>query len=636
MSVTKSHLFRPFVLIVVSLLILFVVIQFAPPAHAPTDARGAFTTRVAAATVPPPATPVAADLPKAQAPDGTIFFSADRDGYTELYAASRATIHDSAQWRQLTQGYAPARAPALSPDGSRLAFQSRKDGNWEIYVLDLNTGSITRLTKDTAYDGAPSWSPDGKQLVFESYRTLDLDVWKMNADGTGLVNLTPGSKTYDFAPTWSPDGKTILFTGWQTGTKQLFAMSPDGTGRTNLSNNRFHDEQAAWSPDGKRVAFVSNREGCAEHVEATLEEPPTRGGVATGNCQRRDIFIGAFDGKQLSGVKQLTFFGRELAPAWSPDGQAIVFALERPMTESLYVVASAGGLPHALDAGDSWINSSAWSNSDMPKAGSAPAVNPPLYVDKPVPATDGSKYDFVGMKEVYLAPSWGIFSSTVSDSFRALRQRVLRESGVDFLSSLSDMTRLITYRCDNTCDDLSWHKAGRAFDTLLTLPRNGQETVILVREDTDGEVYWRLYLRAAKQDGSEGEPLTAAPWDKSTNARATIAPGLGGVEGPVESGYFVDLTAVARDYGWSRIAAHDDVDFDWRNNPQGLEFWHFQKEDGLNWWQAMQEVYPPAELKKTFDWNTIVSSWGKERSRTYMKAVPPPPDEWKWFALVPR
>lgn len=638
MTKNQSHFVRPLALVILSLLILLVVIRFAPAAHAPAHAPDGLTTRVAAATAPSPSTPVPVYLPRVQTAPGTFFFSADRDGFTELYAATRATLRDPAQWSQLTQGYSPARAPALSPDGSRLAFQSRKDGNWEIYTLDLTTGAIARLTKDLAYDGAPAWSPDGKQIAFESYRAKDLDIWKMNSDGTGLVDLTVTSSAYDFAPVWSPDAKTILFTTWETGTKQLFAMSSDGAHRTNLSNNRYHDEQPAFSPDGKQIAFVSNREGCAAHVDATLDEPPTRGGVASGNCQRRDIFTAEFDGARLSNIKQLTFFGRELAPAWSPDAQQIVFTAARPMLQSLSVVPAAGGLSLSLNDTRTWITTAVWSKFDPPKIGVAPVTPPPLYVDKPIPSNpgEGTKYDFVPMKEVFLAPSYGIFSSTVSESFRALRQRVLVESGVDFLATLSDMTRLITYRCDTTCDDLSWHKSGRAFDSLLTLVRGGRETVVLVREDTDGEVYWHVYLRAAKQDGSLGEPLRDAPWDISQNARANLAPGLGGLEGEIEYGYFVDLTSLLRDYGWTRISSHDDENFDWRNNREALEYWHFEKEDGLNWWQAMQQVYPPDQLKQVFNWNTVVTDWGKDQSRAYLKDLPPAPDAWKWFALVPR
>jgi TolB protein len=207
---------------------------------------------------------------------------------------------------------------------------------------------------------------------------------------------------------------------------------------------------------------------------------------------------------------------------------------------------------------------------------------------------------------------------------------------VDFLATLSDMTRFINYICDNTCDTLSWHKSGRAVDTRLTLPSGGRETIVLVREDVNAEVHWRVYLRAAKQDGSQGEPLKAAPWNISVNARANLAPGEGGLEDPIEYGYFVDFTDLARQYGWNRISAHDDVDFDWRNNREALEYWHFQKEDGLNWWQAMQEVYPAEQMEEAFDWNKVVEEIGRAPSRTFLKDVPPAPGAWKWYALIPK
>lgn len=638
---TKRPLVRTLVITLISLLILFIVILFAQSAHIPVAGPGALTTQVAAVTALPPTPVEPASAPKLDEPPTAnefLFFSADRDGYRELYAATLETVHDAARWRQLTSGYAPARAPALSPDNSRLAFQSRKDGNWEIYVLDLNTAKILRLTNELAYDGAPSWSPDGRQIAFESFRAQDLDVWRMNADGTGATNLTPDSEAYDFSPAWSPDGKSIVFTSWTTGNKQLFSVSPDGKNLTNLSNDRFHDQQAAWSPDGKQIAFVSNREGCAEQVEATLDKPPLQGSVASGNCQRRGIFVGDFSGTGISNIRQVTAFGRDVAPAWSPDGETLAFISPRPTRNPIFVVSSAGGVAQPLNDDTAWITSVVWSKLDALKVGTAPLAQKALYVEKPILAdpSEGSKYDFVGLKDVYLAPSYGIVSSAVSESFRALRKRVVSESGVDFLATLSDMTRLITYRCDNTCDDLSWHKSGRAVDTLLTLPQKGREAVVLVREDTNAEVHWRLYLRAAKQDGSQGEPLKDAPWDISANARANLAPGLGGLEAPVEYGYFVDFTELARAYGWNRISSHDDLDFDWRNNREALEYWHFQKEDGLNWWQAMHEVYPPDQLSELFDWKTVVGEWGKLQSRAYLKDLPPAPDAWKWYALVPK
>lgn len=642
----KSRLLAPRGLVALALAcsLMFVVAFFSRPLQAPTSSRPTQPAQIislATATPLPPFSPSLPQTPPRPVEQGTLFFSAERGGRWEIYAAkmNAAGKVPFTAWKQLTRGYSPARAPALSPDGSRLAFQSRKDGNWEIYVLDLLSGQITRLTHDLAYDGAPTWSPDGSQIAFESYRAGDLDIWRMNADGTALLNLTADEPSYDFAPTWSPDGQTIAFVSWRTGNKQLYGMSPDGRRVVNLSQNRFHDEQPAWSPDGKRLAFVSNREGCAEHITASVENPPLPGSVAAGNCQRRNIYVADFDGMKLSNVRQVTFMGRDLAPAWSPDNQALAFVSPRPSRQPIFAVNLDDDAPRALnDETGVWVGTVIWSSLPELRVGVTPIQEPPLYQEAPIPASpaEAKPYKFRAMREVYLAPSWGLLASTVASSYLALRQRVLEESGLDFLGTLSDMTRLISSRCDHTCDDLSWHKSGRAVDTLLTLPVNGQNAVVLVREDVLSEVYWRLYLRAAKQDGSMGEPLKEAPWDLSARARSVIAPGQGGMEGPIEYGYFVDFTELARHYGWNRISAHDDPEFDWRNNREALEFWHFQKEDGLNWWEAMQQVYAPDELAENFDWNTIVSEWDTEPSRVFLKNVPPPPSAWKWFVLVPR
>jgi TolB protein len=194
--------------------------------------------------------------------DGQIIAAVEENGQTNILAASA----DGSAWASVARDYAPARDPALSPDGTRIAFRSHRDGNWEIYVLNLNAGAQAkpaRLTNVKAYDGAPAWSPDGTRLAFESYRAGDLDLWVMQADGANPTNLTEKSGSADFAPAWSPDGKWIAFVSFRTGHKQIFVVAPEhpNVPPTNLSQNDWNDEQPTWSPDGKQLAFVSDRDG---------------------------------------------------------------------------------------------------------------------------------------------------------------------------------------------------------------------------------------------------------------------------------------------------------------------------------------------------------------------------------------
>lgn len=561
-------------------------------------------------------------------PSGTIYFSADRNGRWEIYAAP-----PGGNVVQITRDFTPALAPGLSPDGMELTFQSHKDGNWEVYVLNLRTGEIKRRTFDPAYDGAPSWSPDGKKIAFESYRGGDLDIWTMNVDGSALFNLTSNEPAYDYGPAWSPDGNWIAYTSWSTGHKQLMIASPDAKQVLNVSQDQFDEEQPAWSSDGSRLAFVSNREGC-EH---------TTGAIALNGCQRREVYVADFDGRSLSNVRQVTFGGRDTSPTWSPDGQFIAFVSPRLDGQQLYLAPSAGGAPRdAMDAQNtlpaaSWVGSAAW-GADDPVIGGAPVDYPPLYTEKPIAALAeaGHPFQMQELQDIYLAPSWGQMSSRVTNSLRTMRSQVKQATGHDFLATLSDMTRDLESPCGVSCDNLSWHKAGRAIDTRLEyLDSGGRNLLQIAREDELGEVYWRIYIRASAQDGSMGEPLKDAPWDFSYRARAQVAPEQGGMQAPVSYGYYVDFTALAHDYGWDRISSHDDPDFNWRSNMLATEYWHYQKTDGLGWYDAMRELYSTSQLENKLDWVQVAKDWQVQSGRLYLKGLPPPPTAWKWFSLIP-
>jgi TolB protein len=147
--------------------------------------------------------------------------------------------------------------PAWSPDGSKIAFTSRRDGRSEIYVMNADGSNPVRLTYDTLDDGSPAWSPDGTKIAFSRYRNLtgygSYDVFVMDADGTNVVNLTNNrGDTSSDSPTWSPDGTKIAF-GQDGG---IVVMNADGTGRTSLALN-FHGGGPSWSPDGTKIAYIS-------------------------------------------------------------------------------------------------------------------------------------------------------------------------------------------------------------------------------------------------------------------------------------------------------------------------------------------------------------------------------------------
>ena len=160
----------------------------------------------------------------------------------------------------ITHNSAKDLSPAWSPDGRRIAFESNRDGGWEIYVMNADGSDVVQLTNNRGWDGGPAWSPDGRRIAFVSDRDGDREIYVMNADGSNIVQLT-NNPSFDTDPAWSPDGRRIAFTSDWDGDFDIYVMNTDGSNVVQLTNNRGSDLAPAWSPDGRRIAFVSDRDG---------------------------------------------------------------------------------------------------------------------------------------------------------------------------------------------------------------------------------------------------------------------------------------------------------------------------------------------------------------------------------------
>jgi len=194
-------------------------------------------------------------------PDGSkIAFSSNRDGNTEIYVMNA----DGTGQTRLTYDSSHDYYPAWSPDGSKIVFSHFvNDYSYEIYVMNADGTGQTRLTNNPSIDYQPTWSPDGSKIAFSSNRDGDTEIYVMNADGTGQTRLTDtvSENHGGECPTWSPNGSKIAFSSYFDGMSEIYVMNADGTGQTRLTNNPSSDYQPTWSPDGSKIAFSSNRLG---------------------------------------------------------------------------------------------------------------------------------------------------------------------------------------------------------------------------------------------------------------------------------------------------------------------------------------------------------------------------------------
>ncbi len=150
-------------------------------------------------------------------------------------------------------------------NSGKIAFMSDRDGNVEIYVMNADGSGQKNLTNNPAIDKNPAWSPDGKKIAFDSYRDGNQDIYVMNADGSGQKNLTNDLINGGY-PAWSPDGKKIAFDSYRDGNWEIYVMNADGSGQKRLTNNPADDNFPSWSPDGKKIAFMSDRDGNLEII----------------------------------------------------------------------------------------------------------------------------------------------------------------------------------------------------------------------------------------------------------------------------------------------------------------------------------------------------------------------------------
>jgi Tol biopolymer transport system component len=165
---------------------------------------------------------------------------------------------------------APSYLHGWSPDGGTLAYCAERDGQYDIYTVPVTGGREVRLTDTPGLDDGPEYSPCGSHIWFNSTRSGLMQVWRMNADGTGQEQMT-----FDEANSWfphvSPDGKMVVYIAYAKGDVEPYAhpanknvelrLIPASGGEYRTLVELFGGQGTinvnSWSPDSTRFAFVS-------------------------------------------------------------------------------------------------------------------------------------------------------------------------------------------------------------------------------------------------------------------------------------------------------------------------------------------------------------------------------------------
>jgi TolB protein len=496
-------------------------------------------------------------------PQGVFFLSLEEGSYYHLYAFSPQTL----QLTRLTTDSWDDITPALSPNGNWLAYSSRRNGYWDLYLLDLVGGGILRMTDTPEYDAAPSWSPDGAFIAFESYVNGNLEIFLLAVTDPGQapIQLTQNPAT-DTSPAWSPlSGRQIAFISNRTGEPEVWIADLDHAGNfINVSNNpQTVEAHPAWSPDGSKLAWASTD---PDSGLTCLYVWDTRTPIAPAR------WAGSGDW-----------------PVWQ-NNDNVASRLPTPNQTYLtgYTIAGAISIPPMLLPGALDGFSYGTTSAELPGLFQAVAqVTPPASYGAGTNSQSNppsGRATLVTLKNVTaLYPQ---LIELAGEFFQVLRDQVAAQTGWDALGNLENAYVPLTTPLDPGLGE-DWLYTGRAFTLNPVLVQANWMTV--VREDFGQLIYWRIYLHTAAQDGSQGTPLTQVPWDFSARKTSSSAYENGGqLMNSIPSGYWVDLTNLAGQFGWERLPALTN----WRTYYAGARFNELVFPQGLDWRTAMLQLYP--------------------------------------------
>ena len=236
-----------------------------------------------------------------------ILFDSDREGNREIYIMNL----DGSGLTNLTKHPADDWDPRWSPGGDKISFLSDREGDDYLYSMNRDGSHTTRITTIFTKHGY-EWSPTGGKVAFMHESGDQSDIYIVNSDGSGLINLTEDpAEEWDFA--WSPNGQKIAFVSSRDGDDEIYVINTDGSGLIQLTHNAAADDEPIWSPDGYHILFSSR--------VSPYEED--QGAEAYSGL---DLYTVQSDGSNLRLLTTDPTLSLSYSPVWSHDGSKILFA----------------------------------------------------------------------------------------------------------------------------------------------------------------------------------------------------------------------------------------------------------------------------------------------------------------------